>query len=124
MLADDLGLDLFDSFRQIQAFHEGGSGPFQGAMTDAQRTFLEGMVAQFDDVHEQAINAFYMEKSGLGIALKNISRMESQLAEFLKTPGPSPKPSDGAQCVADLVHAMPPFGCDSSVSRRIPTLPF
>ena len=64
--------------------------------------------------HEQAINAFYMEKSGLGIALKNISRMESQLAEFLKIPGPSPKPSDGAQCVADLVHAMPPFGFDSS----------
>ena len=81
MLADDLGLDLFDSFRQIQAFHEGGSGPFQGAMTDAQRTFLEGMVAQFDDVHEQAINATARNGSVLkrleGTAVDLGDRLES-----------------------------------------------
>lgn len=64
--------------------------------------------------HEQAINAFYMEKSGLGIALRNVSCLKSRLAEFLKSPGPSPKSSDGVQSVSDMVHAMLPAGCDSS----------
>lgn len=65
--------------------------------------------------HEQAINAFYMEKSGLGIALRNVSCLKSRLAEFLESPVPSPMSFDGVECVADMVHAMLPVGCELSI---------
>ena len=64
--------------------------------------------------HEQAINAFYMEKSGLGIALRSVSCLKRRLAGFLNSPVPTPKSSDGVKCVADMVNAMLPVGCDLS----------
>lgn len=54
-LADELGEDLLEAFRQVQAFHE--TTPFDGQLTDAQRAFLEGVVGLFKDSHESATNA-------------------------------------------------------------------
>ena len=54
-LADDLGEALFAAFRTVQAFHE--ATPFGGELTDAQRTFLSGVVGQFQEAHETATNA-------------------------------------------------------------------
>jgi flagellar hook-associated protein 3 FlgL len=51
-LAEQIGTDLFDALRSIQVFEEGASGPFDGLLTDAQRTFLEGELAAFDGIHE------------------------------------------------------------------------
>lgn len=56
VLADDIGTDLLTAFQSIQAFHEGASGPFSGAMTAAQRTFLEGQLATWDGVREDLTN--------------------------------------------------------------------
>ncbi len=39
-LAEELGTDLLTAFRDMQTFHEGASGPFQGQLTPAQTTFL------------------------------------------------------------------------------------
>lgn len=50
MLASEIGTDLLTAFQSMQAFHEGGSGPFAAAMTNAQRTFLEGQLAVWEDV--------------------------------------------------------------------------
>jgi len=54
-LADELGEDLLTAFRAVQAFHE--ATPFGGQLTDAQRTFLEGIVGSFKDAHESVTNA-------------------------------------------------------------------
>ena len=56
MLADDLGLDLFTAFGAIQTEETAGVGPFTGAMTDAQRIFLEGQVKVFDDLRKDLTN--------------------------------------------------------------------
>ncbi len=57
LLADALGADLLAAFQAIQAFQEGPEGPFTGAMTDAQRSFLEGQLATWDGVREDLTNA-------------------------------------------------------------------
>lgn len=49
MLADELGTAALDAFRDVQIFHQGA--PFSGPLTDAQRVFLEGMLAEFDAAH-------------------------------------------------------------------------
>ena len=57
LLADALGADLLAAVQAIQAFQEGPEGPFTGAMTDAQRSFLEGQLATWDGVREDLTNA-------------------------------------------------------------------
>jgi flagellar hook-associated protein 3 FlgL len=49
-LADDLGTNLMNALKTIQAFHESASGPFTGQITDAQRTFLQGQLSGWDTV--------------------------------------------------------------------------
>jgi flagellar hook-associated protein 3 FlgL len=50
MLAEEIGADMLTAFRDMQAFHEGASGPFAAQMTPAQRTFLEGQMAVWENV--------------------------------------------------------------------------
>lgn len=47
-LASNLGTGLMQAFQSVQAFQTGANGPFQGQLTAAQTTFLEGALAQFD----------------------------------------------------------------------------
>ena len=50
VLASDIGTAMLTAFQSFQAFNEGGSGPFTGAMTAAQKTFLEGQLASWDTI--------------------------------------------------------------------------
>lgn len=52
ILADDIGTAMMTAFQTFQTFNEGASGPFQGALTDAQRTFLEGQIANWETVRK------------------------------------------------------------------------
>lgn len=54
-LADELGTDVMEAFKAVQAFHE--ATPFGGELTDAQRTFLAGITASFQAAHEDVTNA-------------------------------------------------------------------
>ena len=56
MLATDLGQALFNAFRDIQAFEQGVNGPFTGAMTPAQETFLQGITGTFDNLRKFLVN--------------------------------------------------------------------
>ena len=56
-LADDLGPSMFTAFKDLQAFEEGGSGPFTGKLTAAQRTFLESQISVWDSVHSNLVTA-------------------------------------------------------------------
>ncbi|MDZ4369875.1 MAG: flagellin [Phenylobacterium sp.] len=49
-LASEIGTDMLDALQAFQVFNTGPNGPFEGAMTDAQKTFLEGQLAAWDDV--------------------------------------------------------------------------
>ncbi|MCI3132356.1 flagellin [Phenylobacterium aquaticum] len=56
LLADSLGTDLLTQFQTIQAFQQSGSGPFNGILTDAQKTFLEGQLSSWDTLHQNLVN--------------------------------------------------------------------
>jgi flagellar hook-associated protein 3 FlgL len=56
MLAKDIGKDLLEQFKTIQEFEESVDGPFTGAISDAQRDFLKGVLGGLDDVHSNLVN--------------------------------------------------------------------
>jgi flagellar hook-associated protein 3 FlgL len=56
VLASDVGTGMMTAFKAFQTFQEGSNGPFTGALTDAQRTFLEGQLAGWDQAHQGVIN--------------------------------------------------------------------
>lgn len=56
LLADDIGSAMMQSFKDFQTFEEGVDGPFAGELTDAQRTFLEGQLAAWDQIHSSITN--------------------------------------------------------------------
>lgn len=49
-LANDIGTDLLNAFKDFQTFNQGAQGPFTGALTTAQQSFLEGQLANWDTV--------------------------------------------------------------------------
>jgi len=54
-LADELGTNVLEAFKSVQAFQE--ATPFGGQLTDAQRSFLEGIVGSFQSANADATNA-------------------------------------------------------------------
>ena len=52
ILADDIGTDMLTAFQTFQAFNESASGPFTGQLTQAQQTFLEGQLANWEDIRQ------------------------------------------------------------------------
>jgi flagellar hook-associated protein 3 FlgL len=52
ILADDMGTQLLQAFQSFQQFNQGASGPFNGQLTQAQQTFLEGELASWDAVRQ------------------------------------------------------------------------
>jgi flagellar hook-associated protein 3 FlgL len=49
-LASTLGTNMLTAFQAIQAFQTGPSGPLNGQLTAAQRTFLEGQLSTWDTI--------------------------------------------------------------------------
>lgn len=52
VLASDIGTDMLTALKAFQTFQESGGGPFTGALTNAQKTFLEGQLATWDAVRQ------------------------------------------------------------------------
>ena len=50
ILASDIGTEMLNALQTIQQFHQSGSGPFNGQMTAAQRTFLTSQLQTWDTV--------------------------------------------------------------------------
>ena len=55
VLADNLGVNMLTGFQAIQAFHQGAGGPFNGQLTQAQRTFLQGVLANWDTIRSGTV---------------------------------------------------------------------
>jgi len=56
VLADAVGTGMMTAFKSFQTEQQTGSGPFNGPLTAAQRTFLEGQLAAWDQAHQGIIN--------------------------------------------------------------------
>ena len=50
LLASDIGTDMLTALQTFESFNESGSGPFTGQMTAAQKSFLEGQLATWDQI--------------------------------------------------------------------------
>lgn len=50
-LADEVGAELFQIFRDIQEYHTGPSGPLDGQFEDATRDFLTTQLGRLRDAH-------------------------------------------------------------------------
>lgn len=75
LLADELGTDVLQLFKDLQAFHEGPSGPISGALTPAQQTFFEGILTSWDDTHEDLVNA----TAGNGMVQSRVDSVKKDL---------------------------------------------
>jgi flagellar hook-associated protein 3 FlgL len=56
ILANEMGTAMLTQLQTFQAFNQGASGPFTGAMTNAQRTFLEGQLTAWETVRVDVTN--------------------------------------------------------------------
>ncbi|HEX3700649.1 MAG TPA: flagellin [Phenylobacterium sp.] len=56
VLADQVGTGLLTAFQGVEAFAQGANGPFNGTLTDTQKTFLETQLATFDAVNASVTN--------------------------------------------------------------------
>ena len=56
VLASDIGTDMLTALQAFQTFNQGGSGPFTGQMTAAQKTFLEGQLGSWDSIRLDVTN--------------------------------------------------------------------
>ncbi|WP_411288360.1 flagellin [Phenylobacterium sp.] len=75
ILAKDLGTDMLTAFKTFQTFQQGGSGPFTGTMTAAQRTFLEGQLATWDGIREDITN----EAARNGLVQRRVESVKGDL---------------------------------------------
>ena len=55
-LADDVGTELFQIFRDIQEYHTGPNGPIDGQIDDATRDFLTTQLGRLRDAHNNITN--------------------------------------------------------------------
>ncbi|WP_421787773.1 flagellin [Hyphobacterium sp.] len=57
LLADEVGTDLMAAFKRLAEFDAGPNGPFDGPLSDAQRTYLQGEIANtlaaFDNISDK-----------------------------------------------------------------------
>lgn len=56
ILASNLGTDMLEAFKTMQAFHESADGPFDGTLTDNQRAFLESQLAVWGTVASDVVD--------------------------------------------------------------------
>ncbi|MFL5297208.1 MAG: flagellin [Phenylobacterium sp.] len=74
-LASNLGTNMLTAFQALQAFDTGGSGPLNGPLTAAQRTFLENQLATWDGVRTSLTTAAAQN----GLVQQQVDQVKSSL---------------------------------------------
>lgn len=103
-LADDIGTAMMQAFQTFQAFQEGANGPFVGQMTDAQRTFLESQLDDWDTIRTDITNLAALNGTNqkrLDTVAQDLESRQNQLAGMLS----DITDADMAQAAADLQTA-------------------
>lgn len=118
VLADAVGTPLLNALQAIQAFHQGGSGPFGGNITAAQRTFLENQLAVFDQVHTGVINVAaqngMIQQRVQGVKT-DLSSRQTSLAAMMG----DITDADMAKAAADLQMAQTSFAAAAQVFQTL-----
>ncbi len=74
-LADQLGTNMMNAFQALQQFDQGASGPLNGQLTAAQRTFLENQLATWDSVRDQLTSSTAQN----GLVQQQVDQVKSNL---------------------------------------------
>ncbi len=104
LLASDVGTDMLTALKAFQTFEQGAGGPFTGALTDAQKTFLEGQLSVWDGVRQDVTlqvayngsNQQRLDKVGDDLETRDIS-LATMLGDITD--------ADMAQATANLQQA-------------------
>jgi flagellar hook-associated protein 3 FlgL len=76
-LASSVGQPLFSALQQIQAYNAGPNGPLTGSLTQAQSTFLQGVVSQFSSALQTTTNAV----ASNGVVQAQVSTIQTNLGD-------------------------------------------
>jgi flagellar hook-associated protein 3 FlgL len=74
-LASSLGTNMMTAFQALQAFDTGPSGPINGPLTAAQRTFLENQLATWDGIRGSLTTAAAQN----GLVQQQVDQVKSNL---------------------------------------------
>jgi flagellar hook-associated protein 3 FlgL len=74
-LASTIGTNMLTSFKSLEAFDTGGSGPLNGPLTAAQRTFLQGELASWDAIRDSVTTSAAQN----GLVQKQVDQSASSL---------------------------------------------
>lgn len=74
-LASNLGTNMLTAFQSLQAFDTGPSGPINGPLTAAQRTFLESQLSVWDGIRASVTTAAAQN----GLVQQQVDHVKSNL---------------------------------------------
>jgi flagellar hook-associated protein 3 FlgL len=118
VLADAIGTPLLNAFQGVEAFEQGGSGPFNGVITPAQRAFLENQLATFDNVHTGVVNLAAQN----GMVQQRVESVKTDLTSRQNTLASMMgdiTDADMAKAAADLQLAQTSFAAAAQVFQTL-----
>ena len=118
VLASDIGTPMLNALQGIEAFDQGASGPLNGILTPAQRSFLESQLAIWDQVHTGIINL----AAGNGMVQQRVENVKSDLANRQTTLAGMMSDitdADIAKASADLQLAQTSFAAAAQVFQTL-----
>ncbi|MFC3069023.1 flagellin [Phenylobacterium soli] len=118
ILASDIGTPMLTGLQTIEAFDQSASGPFNGALSPAQRTFLQNQLATWDTVHTGAVALAAQN----GMVQQRVDQIKSDLGSrqtTLTTMIGGITDADMAQASADLTMAQTSFQAAAQVFQTL-----
>jgi flagellar hook-associated protein 3 FlgL len=103
-LASNLGTNMLTAFQSLQAFDTGPSGPINGPLTAAQRTFLESQLSVWDGIRTSVTTSAAQN----GLVQQQVEQVKSNLTtqkDTLTNMIGGVTDADMAQAATDLSNA-------------------
>ncbi len=120
VLADAVGTPLLTAFQGMKAFDQGPSGPFNGTLTAAQKTFLTAQLATWDSVHTGVITFAAqngMAQQRVDSVKTDLTTRQNTLAGMLS----NITDADMGKAAADLEMARTSFTAAAQVFQTLKT---
>ncbi|HEV2531395.1 flagellin [Phenylobacterium sp.] len=118
VLASDVGTPVLTALQGVEAFDQGGSGPFNGTLTAAQKTFLEAQLTAFDAAHTGVITITAQN----GMAQQRVESVKTDLTSRQNTIGAMMSnitDADMGKAAADLTLAQTSFAAAAQVFQTL-----
>jgi flagellar hook-associated protein 3 FlgL len=118
VLASDIGTPVLTALQGVEAFDQGGSGPFNGTLTPAQKTFLTNQLATFDAAHTGVITITAQN----GMAQQRVASVATDLTSRQNTIGAMMSnitDADMGKAASDLQLAQTSFAAAAQVFQTL-----